>query len=99
MMTTQTIDFSGRIGELRLISVIIPAYNCENTLKKTIESIIASGLIDYEIIIVNDGSTDNTDSVCNSLCSQYSFIKYSEQENSGVSAARNRGINIATGEA
>lgn len=98
MTITQIIDFSGRIGELRLISVIIPAYNCENTLKRTVESIIASGLLDYEIVIVNDGSTDNTASVCNKLCSQYSFIKYSEQENSGVSAARNKGISIATGE-
>ena len=81
-----------------LVSVIIPAYNCENTLKRTVESIIASGLVDYEIIIVNDGSTDNTAIVCNSLCDQYSFIKYSEQENSGVSAARNRGISISAGE-
>lgn len=81
-----------------LFSVIIPSYNCENTLKKTVESIISSDLTDYEIIIVNDGSTDNTASVCKSLCSQYSFIKYSEQENSGVSAARNKGISLAAGE-
>ncbi len=81
-----------------LISVIIPAFNCEKSIKRTVDSIISSGLTDYEIVIVNDGSTDNTASVCNSLCSQYSFIRYSEQENSGVSAARNRGINIATGE-
>ena len=81
-----------------LISVIIPAFNCEKSIKHTVDSIITSGLTDYEIIIVNDGSTDNTASVCNSLCSQYSFIKYSEQENSGVSAARNKGISIATGE-
>ena len=80
-----------------LISVIIPAYNCENTLKRTVESIIASGLIDYEIIIINDGSTDNTAAVCNSLCSQYSFIKYIEQLNSGVSATRNRGVKEAVG--
>ncbi len=97
-MTTQTIDSFGRNEELMVFSVIIPAYNCGKTLKKTVESIIASGLKDYEIIIVNDGSTDNTTAVCNSLCSQYSFINYSEQENSGVSAARNTGINIATGE-
>ena len=96
-MTTQTIDSSGRSGALMLVSVIIPAYNCENTLKRTVESIIASGLMDYEIIIVNDGSTDNTALVCNSLCKQYSFIKYFEQENSGVSAARNRGISISAG--
>ena len=81
-----------------LISVVIPAYNCANTLQKTVESIISSGLIDYEIIIVNDGSTDDTEAVCHSLCSQHSFIKYIEQENSGVSAARNRGISLANGE-
>ncbi len=80
-----------------LISVIIPAFNCEKTLKRTVDSIIDSGLKDYEIIIINDGSTDNTSIVCNSLCSQYSFIKYIEQKNSGVSATRNRGIKEAAG--
>ena len=98
MITTQTIDIFGRSGELVLISVIIPAYNCGKTLKKTVESIIASDLKDYEIIIVNDGSTDDTALVCKSLCDQYGVIKYSEQENSGVSAARNKGISTATGE-
>lgn len=97
-MTTQTIDSSGRIWDLKSFSVIIPAFNCEKSIKRTVDSIISSGLTDYEIVIVNDGSTDNTASVCHNLCSQYSFIKYSEQENSGVSAARNMGINIATGE-
>ena len=81
-----------------LVSVIIPAFNCEKSIKLTVHSIVSSGLTDYEIVIVNDGSTDNTAAICNSLCAKYSFIKYSEQENSGVSAARNRGINIATGE-
>lgn len=81
-----------------LISVIIPAFNCEKSIERTVNSIISSGLTDYEIVIVNDGSTDNTATVCNSLCDQYSFIKYVEQQNSGVSAARNRGISLATGE-
>ncbi len=81
-----------------LVSVIIPAFNCEKSIERTVDSIISSGLTDYEIVIVNDGSTDNTASVCNSLRSQYSFIKYSEQENRGVSAARNKGISLATGE-
>lgn len=98
MMTTQTIGSSGRSGELMLISVIIPAFNCEKSIKRTVDSIISSGLTNYELVIVNDGSTDDTAFVCNSLCSQYSFIKYFEQGNSGVSAARNRGISIATGE-
>ena len=81
-----------------LISVIIPAFNCAESIIHTVESIVSSGLKDYEIIIVNDGSTDNTAAVCNGLCSKYSFIKYSEQENSGVSTARNMGISIAKGE-
>lgn len=96
-MTILTTDFSGRSGELMLISVIIPVYNCENSIEHTVDSIIYSGLIDYEIVIVNDGSVDNTASVCRKLCSRHSFIKYSEQENKGVSAARNTGISIATG--
>ena len=81
-----------------LVSVIIPAFNCEKSIKSTVDSIITSGLTDFEIVIVNDGSTDDTASVCNRLCSQYSFIKYSEQKNGGVSAARNKGISLATGE-
>ena len=81
-----------------LLSVIIPAYNCGHSLEYTVESIISSGISDYEIVIVNDGSADNTASVCHMLCSKYSFIKYTEQENKGVSTARNKGISIATGE-
>ena len=97
-MTTQTIGSFGRSMELMLISVIIPAFNCVNSIRHTVDSIISSGLTDYEIVIVDDGSTDNTALVCNSLCSQYSFIKYCEQRNSGVSVARNKGISLATGE-
>ena len=81
-----------------LVSVIIPAFNCENSIERTVDSIVSSGLSDYEIVIVNDGSADNTASVCDELCSRYNFIKYSEQENKGVSAARNKGISISTGE-
>ena len=81
-----------------LISVVIPAFNCEKSITRTVDSIISSGLTDYEIVIVNDGSTDDTASVCKSLCSKYTFIKYIEQENSGVSAARNKGIGLANGE-
>ena len=81
-----------------LISIIIPAFNCQKTLKRTVDSIIDSGLKDYEIIIINDGSADNTSVVCNGLCSKYPFIKYSEQKNSGVSSARNKGLSLATGE-
>ena len=97
-MIILTTGSSGRSGVLMLISVIIPTFNCEKSIKRTVDSIISSGLTDYEIVIVNDGSTDDTATVCNALCNQYDFIKYSEQKNSGVSAARNKGISIATGE-
>ena len=97
-MTILTTDSFGRSGDIMLFSVIIPAFNCGKSIKHTVDSIISSGLTDYEIVIVNDGSTDNTAIVCNSLCDQYCFIKYSEQKNSGVSAARNKGMSIATGD-
>ena len=81
-----------------MLSVIIPAFNCEKSIECTINSIISSDLRDYEIVIINDGSTDDTSSVCKSLCSRYSFVKYYEQENKGVSVARNMGITISEGE-
>lgn len=81
-----------------LFSVIIPAFNSEKSIKQTVDSINSSGLKDYEIVIVNDGSSDNTARVCNDLCEKYRFIQYFEQENSGVSAARNKGISISKGE-
>ena len=48
-----------------LVSVIIPAFNCEKSLKRTVDSIISSGLTDYEIVIVNDGSTDQSVEILN----------------------------------
>ncbi len=50
-----------------LFSVIIPAFNCENSIEHTVNSIVSSDLSDYEIVIVNDGSVDNTASVCREL--------------------------------
>ncbi|MBQ7976025.1 MAG: glycosyltransferase family 2 protein [Clostridia bacterium] len=81
-----------------LLSVIIPAFNCETSIKRTVNSIISAGLKDYEIVIVNDGSFDNTAGICKSLCKEYGFIQYFEQQNSGVSATRNKGIGVSKGE-
>lgn len=80
------------------ISVIIPCYNCEKTLLSTVESVRASGLGDYEIILVDDGSADGTAALCDALCEKYDQIRCIHQENAGVSAARNRGIDAARGE-
>lgn len=79
-------------------SVIIPCYNCEKTLETTVDSIRMSGLTDYEIVLIDDGSTDGTAQLCDKLCSIYKYIRCIHQENAGVSAARNRGIDEAKGE-
>lgn len=78
-------------------SVIIPCYNCVKTLKTTVDSICASGLSDYEILLVDDGATDGTAELCDRLCREYSNIRCIHQPNAGVSAARNRGIDDARG--
>ena len=79
-------------------SVIIPAYNCAGTLRETVGSIRASGLTDYELLLIDDGSTDGTAGLCDALCRQYPELRCIHQANAGVSAARNRGIQTALGE-
>ena len=79
------------------ISAILPAYNVEKYLEECVNSILGQD-IETEIIIINDGSTDNTLSVANSLAEKHSNILVLTQENSGQSVARNRGIEIAKGE-
>ncbi len=80
------------------LSVIIPCYNCINTLKTTVDSIRTCGIEDYEILLVNDGSTDGTAELCNALNEEYATVRCIHQANAGVSAARNRGIDEARGE-
>lgn len=79
-------------------SIIIPAYNCEKTLEATVDSVRAAGLWDYEIILVDDGSRDNTPALCDQLCETWPEVCCIHQQNAGVSAARNRGMAEAKGE-
>ena len=76
------------------VSVIIPTYNRSKFVTKAINSVLAQTFTDYEIIVIDDGSNDNTKEV---LCSYDAKIKYIYQNNSGVSAARNAGIKKAKG--
>lgn len=80
------------------VSVIIPCYNIEQHLPKCIESILIQSFDDFELILINDGSTDDTKVVCESHAKQDSRIKVFHQENAGVSAARNLGLQHATGD-
>lgn len=77
------------------VSVIIPTYNCEKYICEAIDSVLNQTFQDFEIIVVNDGSTDNTKDV---LAKYNGRIRYFYQENKGVSSARNMGIKEANGE-
>lgn len=80
------------------ISVIIPAYNAEKYLVETLESIINQTLDDYEVIVVNDGSQDNTINILREYENNYANFKVIDKENGGPSAARNAGIDVACGQ-
>lgn len=84
--------------ENSLISVIVPVYNAEHFLRPTVESIEAQTDRNIEIILVNDGSQDGSLAVCRELETEDSRIRVIDQENRGVSAARNAGVKAAEGE-
>lgn len=81
-----------------LVSVIIPCYNHGLYLEETVQSVLNSSYVELEIIIVDDGSTDNSKQVATLLCSKYNNISYYFQDNSGPSVARNFGISQSSGE-
>lgn len=80
------------------ISVIVSIYNGEKYLKKCIESIINQSFSEFELILVNDGSTDNSKNICNEYRDKDNRVKVIDQQNQGVSYARNKGIETCEGE-
>ncbi|AEA01774.1 MULTISPECIES: glycosyltransferase family 2 protein [Aerococcus] len=81
-----------------LLSVIIPAYNVESTLQRAVDSVLSQSMKEFEVIIVDDGSTDGTGPLCDAIESQDQRIRVIHQANGGLSAARNTGINQAQGD-
>ncbi len=81
-----------------MISIIVPVYKVEKYLKKCIESILAQTYKDFELILVDDGSPDNSGAICDEYAKKDSRIKVIHKQNGGVSSARNAGIEIAKGE-
>ena len=79
------------------LSIILPVYNGESFLNRAVDSVINSTLDSWELILVNDGSTDSTEKICKEYCLQDKRIHHISQDNRGLSAARNAGFSIALG--
>lgn len=79
-------------------SIIIPAYNVERYIEECIYSVLNQNYIDYEILLINDGSSDETLAICEHLAKKYRTIRLFSKENEGLSETRNFGIKKATGE-
>ena len=86
------------IDPLPLISVIVPVYKVKKYLRKCVDSILAQTYTNLEIILVDDGSPDNCGIICDEYAAKDSRIKVIHQPNGGLSAARNAGLDIATGD-
>lgn len=83
---------------MKKISIIMPAYNSEKTIKRSIESVIQQTYSNLELIIVNDGSTDNTEQIVRDIAEKDKRIHYIYKKNGGVSTARNVGLEQSNGE-
>jgi glycosyltransferase involved in cell wall biosynthesis len=80
------------------VTVIIPAYNAAQYLSKTLESVLAQTFTDFEVLIIDDGSTDNTAEIAHLYAQHDCRLSYFSQANQGVSASRNKGIEMAKGD-
>lgn len=81
-----------------LVSIIIPVYNTEQHLQKCLDSVINQTYHNIEIILIDDGSTDNSGKICDDYAKKDDRVKVYHQKNSGVSCARNLGLDVAQGE-
>ena len=81
-----------------LLSIIIPVYNAEKYLSACVDSIMNQNEHDIELILVDDGSTDKSGTICDEYAARYGAVQVIHQKNAGVAAARNAGLDAATGE-
>ena len=83
---------------MSMVSIIIPIYNAEKTIERCVNSILSQTYKDFELLLLDDGSTDASGSICDSFAEKDKRVKVIHKENSGVSDTRNQGIYMAEGE-
>lgn len=81
-----------------LISIIIPVYNVERYLRVCLDSIVNQRTNKYEVILIDDGSTDGSQKICDEYANRYTQVNVIHKKNEGVSSARNVGLDVAKGE-
>lgn len=81
-----------------MISIIVPVYNAERHLNKCIDSILSQSFVNFELILINDGSTDGSESICQKYAISDNRVKFFHKKNGGVGSARNLGLEKATGD-
>ncbi len=79
------------------VSIIVPIYNVEKSIHKSIDSILSQTFTDFELILVDDGSPDKSGEICEQYALKYGRIKVVHKENGGLSDARNAGMEYANG--
>ena len=81
-----------------LFSIIVPMYNAAKSIRLCLDSILRQNFDDYEVVIINDGSTDDSESICREVTNEYDNVFLYTFENGGVGKARRRGIQRARGD-
>ena len=82
----------------RTVSVVVPVYNCENYIAECIESVLAQTYPHFQLVLIDDGSTDNSGAICDEYGNKDDRITVIHQENQGVSIARNKGLHMIKGD-
>lgn len=88
----------GKKIELPLLTIVVPVYNGKDYVRDTVKNILKADYPQIELLLVDDGSTDESPIICKGLMEADGRIRYIRQENSGIAAARNKGLNMAAGE-
>lgn len=81
-----------------VFSIIIPSYKSDKFIKQCISSVLHQTFDSFEIIIIDDGSSDQTGKICLRIAAEYPYVRYIYQEHQGAGAARNKGLRVANGE-